>query len=77
MRFLVAVMIAQNIQKFKFKLALHQPLSVVVKDIDVGGSPPLRRFFFLRDSKLCCSGAEMGSATRYMLPRNTASIMKI
>ena len=48
MRFLVALLIAQNMQKFKFKLALYQPLSVVVKDIaiGVGGTPPLRRFFF-------------------------------
>ena len=30
-------------------------------------------FFFFRSSKLCCTGAEMDSATRYMLRRNTAS----
>ena len=47
MRFLVALMIAQNMQKFRFKLALYQPLNVVVKDIVVGtgGSPPLQRCF--------------------------------
>ena len=32
---------------------------------------------FFRSSKLCCTGAEMSSATRYMLRRNTASIMTI
>ena len=51
MRFLVALVIAQNMRKFSFKLALYQPLSVVIKDIatGVGGSTPLRRcyFFFL------------------------------
>ena len=35
-------------RKFKFELAFYRPLSVVVKDIaiGVGGSPPLRLFFF-------------------------------
>ena len=55
-----------NMQKFKFKLAFYRPFSVVVKDIaiGVGGSPPLR--LFSRDSRLCCTGAEMGYATRYI-----------
>ena len=48
MRFLVSVMMAQNMRKFKFKLALYQPLSVVIKDIAIGagGSTLLRRCFF-------------------------------
>ena len=38
-------------RKFKFKFAFYQPLSEVVKDIaiGVGGSPPLRLFFDIRD----------------------------
>ena len=70
-------------------IAVSLPVGVVVQDIavDVGsfgfyycagrivqsvnnGSPPLRRFFGAGD-------AEMDSATRYTLPRSTASIMKI
>ena len=48
MRFLVALMMAQNIRKFKFKLALYESLSVVMKDIAIGagGSTPLRRCCF-------------------------------
>ena len=48
MHYLVALMIAQIMRKFKFRLALYQPLSVVVKDIAIGGggSPSLRRFCF-------------------------------
>ena len=77
MRFLVALMIAQNMQKFRFKLALYQRLSVVVKDITIGVHRCDVCFFFFLNSKLCYKGVEKGSATRYMLRHNTASIMKI
>ena len=68
MRFLVALMIAQNMQKFKFKLALYQLLSVMIKDIAIDVEARHRcDVFFFRGSKLYCTGAETGSATRYML----------
>ena len=44
----------------KIQTCPYRPFSVVVKDIaiSVGGSPPLRCFFFFfQDSKLCCMGA--------------------
>ena len=65
MRFLVALMIAQNMRKFKFKLALYQPLSKVAKDmaIGAGGSPPLRRFLFSFGIRNCVAQAQ-----RWALP---------
>ena len=43
----------------------------------VGGTLATIATFLGGVSKLCCPGAEMGSATHYMRRRNSASIMKV
>ena len=71
-------MIAQNIMKnanLPFSDRLERGLTTYRSTVGVVGSPLLQRFF--PGSKLCCTGTEMGSATRYMLWRNTAGIMTI
>ena len=71
-------MIAQNIMKnanLPFSDRLEKGLTTYRSTVGVVGSPLLQRFF--PGSKLCCTGAEMSSATCYMLRRNTPSIMMI